>query len=213
MVDEREDRPPTASDAHAARIERLAQRRSGAPPSPSADPPVNRRARRHPAARARAAAIGLSFVSTAGLTALFTVTPGTDGTQVAAASIVTAATSSVPPTTSPTGAPAATATTARATAVVDGGVFHNRWGDVQVEATFGPDGALASVDAIRTPNDRDKSIRINDAAVPRLNDEAITAQSAAVDTVSGATYTSNDYRRSLQSAIDAAHAASLTQLV
>ncbi len=37
-----------------------------------------------------------------------------------------------------------------------------------------------------------------------MNSEALTAQSANVDTISGATYTSNDYRKSLQSAIDAA---------
>ena len=57
------------------------------------------------------------------------------------------------------------------------------------------------------------SVRINDRAVPQLNSEALTAQSADVDTVSGATYTSNDYRRSLQSAIDAAKAAGLTAIV
>ena len=57
-----------------------------------------------------------------------------------------------------------------------------------------------------------KSVRINERAVPQLNSEALTAQSAEVDTVSGATYTSNDYRRSLQSAIDAARAAGLTAI-
>ena len=48
---------------------------------------------------------------------------------------------------------------------------------------------------------------------PQFNSEALTAQSADVDTVSGATYTSNDYRRSLQSAIDAANAAGITTIV
>jgi len=45
-----------------------------------------------------------------------------------------------------------------------------------------------------------------------LNSEALTVQNADVDTVSGATYTSNDYRRSLQSAIDAANAAGITTI-
>jgi len=52
----------------------------------------------------------------------------------------------------------------------------------------------------------------NDRAVPQLNSEALTSQTAQVDTVSGATYTSTDYRNSLQSAIDAARAAGLTAI-
>ena len=58
-----------------------------------------------------------------------------------------------------------------------------------------------------TADDR-KSVSINERALPTLIQEALTAQSADVDTVSGATYTSNSYRDSLQSAIDAAKAAS-----
>jgi uncharacterized protein with FMN-binding domain len=96
--------------------------------------------------------------------------------------------------------------------VVDGAVYRNRWGNVQVEVTFDARGALAAVDAIQTPDDRSKSVWINDQAVPRLDAEALQLQSADVHTVSGATYTSTDYRRSLQSAIDAARDAQLTTL-
>ena len=109
-------------------------------------------------------------------------------------------------------APVATTPTA-APAIVDGAVFHNRWGDVQVEAVFAPDGTLVDVTTLQTPYRDGKSVRINERAVPQLNSEALTAQSADVDTVSGATYTSNDYHRSLQSAIDAARAAGLTSIV
>jgi uncharacterized protein with FMN-binding domain len=93
---------------------------------------------------------------------------------------------------------------------VDGAIFHNRWGDVQVEATITADGRVRSVDTILVPDHRDRSVEINDFAVPRLNAEALAAQSASIDTVSGATYTSNDYRRSLQSAIDAARSTRTT---
>ena len=99
---------------------------------------------------------------------------------------------------------------APANTTVQGAVFQNRWGNVQVEATFGPDGSLIDVATLQTPYVDGKSVRINDYAVPVLNSEALTAQSAQVDTVSGATYTSNDYRRSLQSAIDTARAAGVT---
>ncbi|MEU5265510.1 FMN-binding protein, partial [Amycolatopsis sp. NPDC021455] len=47
--------------------------------------------------------------------------------------------------------------------------------------------------------------RINSTAVPALNQETLQAQSARIDTVSGATYTSEGYQQSLQSAIDQAH--------
>ena len=45
-----------------------------------------------------------------------------------------------------------------------------------------------------------------------LNSEALTAQSANVDTISGATYTSRSYEQSLQSAIDIARANSITTI-
>jgi uncharacterized protein with FMN-binding domain len=96
--------------------------------------------------------------------------------------------------------------------VVDGAVFRNKWGPVQVEATFAADGTLTDVATLQTPDDRGRSVSINDYAVPRLNREALTVQSAAVDTVSGATYTSDGYRQSLQSAIDAARDAGVTAL-
>ncbi|MGB5756567.1 MAG: FMN-binding protein, partial [Acidimicrobiales bacterium] len=96
--------------------------------------------------------------------------------------------------------------------VVNGDVFTNRFGPVQVQATFNADGSIASVNTIQTPDGDGKSIRINDRAVPTLNSEALAAQTARVDTVSGATYTSRGYEQSLQSAIDAARAAGITQV-
>jgi uncharacterized protein with FMN-binding domain len=205
MPDARPDPAQTAAErALAARVEQLAQRRA----APTTDRSTSR-SRRHPAARARAAAIGISLASTAGLTAFFTSTGSSSAGQLAGANVVA---SPATPSTLTTGVQPTTSVPVGTNAVVDGGVFQNRWGDVQIEATFAPNGTLVSVTALRTPNDRDKSIRINDVAVPRLNAEAISVQSAAVDTVSGATYTSNDYRRSLQSAIDAARAAHVTQL-
>lgn len=216
MSDEHPDPLPTAAElALAARVEQLAQRRAApaAATSNRATTGAPHRPRRHPAARARAAAVGLSLASTAGLAALFvTGAVSSSASQVAGAKIIGSPAAAPSPSTTNPGVPRTTPAPARADAVVDGGVFQNRWGQVQIEATFAPDGTLISVSALRTPNDRDKSIRINDVAVPRLNAEAVSAQSARVDTVSGATYTSNDYRRSLQSAIDAARAAKVTQL-
>jgi uncharacterized protein with FMN-binding domain len=65
---------------------------------------------------------------------------------------------------------------------------------------------------VQYPDGDSKSVRINSRALPTLRTEVLTAQSAEVDTVSGATYTSDAYARSLQSAIDEARAAGATQI-
>jgi uncharacterized protein with FMN-binding domain len=218
--------PTDERDKLNARLDALASRRSlpstptpagGSTPRPGGHP-----RRRHAARGARAAALGLSLASTGTLATLFALAGAhaAAGNQLAAATIVAnprAATPTVPA--SAASAPVATSTAATTPtvavatpAIVDGAVFHNKWGDVQVEATFAPDGTLLDVITLQTPHRDGKSVRINQRAVPQLNSEALTAQSANVDTVSGATYTSDDYHRSLQSAIDTARAAGLTAI-
>lgn len=95
---------------------------------------------------------------------------------------------------------------------MNGDIFSNRWGDVQVQATFAPNGTLADLTVLQVPSRDRESVQINNYAVPRLNSAALTAQTAHVDTISGATYTSHDYERSLQSAIDLARANAITNL-
>ncbi len=106
----------------------------------------------------------------------------------------------------------APATTAGAVAGVVDGTYvgagdTNRWGTVQVQVVYSG-GQISDVQILRYPDGDRKSVRINEAALPTLISEAITTQQADVSTVSGATYTSVSYRISLQSAIDAAKAAS-----
>ncbi|MEU1552534.1 FMN-binding protein [Streptomyces scabiei] len=69
-------------------------------------------------------------------------------------------------------------------------------GDVQVQVTFEGD-AIASVKMLKQPNHPQ-----TEAAVPVLIKETLAAQSADIDTVSGATITSDGYRKSLQAALD-----------
>ena len=87
------------------------------------------------------------------------------------------------------------------TVTVVGDVEQTRYGPVQVSVTF-VDGAITAVDTLQSPSGHHESTQINARAVPILEQEAIAAQSANIDTVSGATYTSDAYRASLQSAID-----------
>ncbi|MFD2763225.1 FMN-binding protein [Micromonospora eburnea] len=85
-----------------------------------------------------------------------------------------------------------------------GSVAQTRWGPVQVKITVSG-GRITDVRAVQVPDGNRRDREINDYAVPILGQEALAAQSARIDTVSGATVTSDGYRESLQSAIDAAH--------
>jgi uncharacterized protein with FMN-binding domain len=77
------------------------------------------------------------------------------------------------------------------------------WGLVQVKAVV-QHGKLADVQFLQYPNDRRTSVRINSIAMPYLQTEAIQAQSANVDIISGATLTSEAFAQSLQLALTTA---------
>lgn len=104
---------------------------------------------------------------------------------------------------------AAGGSTASTTTYKDGtyaGANENAYyGTVQVSATISG-GKLISVDFLSYPNDSPNSQDINSQAMPLLKQEAIKAQSAHVDVVSGATMTSDAFAQSLQSALEQAKA-------
>ena len=77
------------------------------------------------------------------------------------------------------------------------------YGNIQVQVTIAG-GKISDVQFLQYPNDRGTSIMINTQAMPYLKQEAIAAQSANVDIVSGATDSSQAFRQSLQSALDQA---------
>lgn len=224
-----------------ARLEKLAAARNGSgrgqvPPTARTNAPAKKR--RHPAKHSRAAALSLSVLASGGLTYLFAITDqGVSASPLAPAGIVTSPATATPaaspsqlaaapdtaqpaaatpatPETSSSGAdsaaPADVAPAAPTT--INGASFGTKWGDVQVQALFAADGTLADVTVLQVPKSDTKSVRINARAVPVLTSEALSAQSADIDTVSGATYTSAGYRNSLQSAIDIAIANGLTTI-
>jgi uncharacterized protein with FMN-binding domain len=77
------------------------------------------------------------------------------------------------------------------------------YGQVQVQVVIN-NGKISSVNLLDYPKDRRTSVRINSFAVPYLQSEALQAQSAQVDVISGATLTSQAFMVSLQSALDSA---------
>ncbi len=78
------------------------------------------------------------------------------------------------------------------------------YGLVQVQVDI-QGGTIKAVQFLQYPNDRRTSQQINAIAMPYLQQEAIQAQSAKVDIISGATLTSQGFEMSLQSALQAAH--------
>jgi uncharacterized protein with FMN-binding domain len=95
------------------------------------------------------------------------------------------------------------ATATAGTRTVDGPVISTRFGSVQVEVTL--DGKqIVDIAALRLPSGDRRTNQISSYAEPVLRTQALQAQSATIDGISGATYTSVGYARSLQGALDSA---------
>lgn len=113
--------------------------------------------------------------------------------------------------TDPGSASAATAATSTANGTGTGDAqtytgdsVDTRWGPVQVRITV-VDGKITASEAVVYPTENHRDIEINEQALPVLADEVVSAQSADIDLVSGATVTSDGYVQSLQSALDEAN--------
>ncbi len=100
-------------------------------------------------------------------------------------------------------APPNTTSGTTTTKTYTGDVAQTRWGPVQVQITVRND-KITKVTVLQQPNGNPRDIEINDQALPILIDDTISAQSANIDMVSGATVTSDGYLRSLQAALDQA---------
>jgi uncharacterized protein with FMN-binding domain len=81
-----------------------------------------------------------------------------------------------------------------------GSTVQTPYGPVQVSVTFNGS-SIADVQALQSPNWHGQSVQINAYAIPVLNQEAVAAGSSNINSVSGATFTSDAYKQSLQAAI------------
>ncbi len=101
------------------------------------------------------------------------------------------------PAADPTGRP----TQPAAAVTIVGSEVQTRYGPLQLSVTFeGSD--ITAVEALEAPSFHGESVQINAYAIPVLNAEAVAADSARIDAVSGATITTRAYLESLQAAID-----------
>ena len=157
----------------------------------------------------------LSTIST--LVLLFSYSTSTSASASVAASVVAEADTGSDGTDTPTQPDTSTQTpaqtessaasgssTSTAARTILGNAIMTRYGNVQVQITVA-NGAITASEVTQVPWSNGKDQQINGRAVPVLNAEVVDAQSAGIDMVSGATYTSEAYIRSLQSAIDQAN--------
>lgn len=219
--------PPPIDPLLAHRVAQLHDRRPAVAPKAVAGSKPGRRVK--PARAAKLSALAMSAVTTLGFTAAFahqdsdtealqlsaiavapatTVTTTAETTETTAITETTAATE----TTAITETTAATTNVSATAAGVADGTYPgegdtSKWGTVQVQVVYSG-GVITDVQILQYPDSERKSVQINQSSLPRLISESLSSQSSDVNTVSGATYTSVSYRASLQSAIDAAKAAS-----
>ena len=140
----------------------------------------------------------------AGSAAIATVhsSSGTTGTNSASSARGTT------PAPTPAAPAAPVAPAAPAAPGVPGGSFtgssvSTQYGSVQVQVVVA-NGKITDVKALHLTDDGGRSVQISNSAAPILRSEVLSSQSARVSTVGGATYTSDAYLTSLQSALDQA---------
>ncbi len=131
------------------------------------------------------------------------IVPTTATTARSSSSSTSAATATA--TSGTTSTPVATSTSASTykNGTYTGSVADAQWGVVQVQVVI-QNGEIVNVQFLQYPNERNRSVEINSYADPILVNEAIKAQSAKVDIVSGATDTSQAFIQSLSNALSQA---------
>jgi uncharacterized protein with FMN-binding domain len=139
------------------------------------------------------------------------------GSSPAASSATSAPTAPVTPTTKPKARMSSTASPkasksaspgsggSTATRTITGAVETTMYGPMQVKVTLEGQ-KITNVAVVQETNDGQESQQIDSFSIPKLTAETLAAQSARIDTVSGATQTSTGYIGSLQSALDQASA-------
>ena len=88
-----------------------------------------------------------------------------------------------------------------ASGTATGAAVDTRYGAAQVRVTV-RNGKIVKLEALQLQGNDPRSVEISSSAEPVLQQEALAQQTAAVDAVSGATFTSASYEQSLQSALD-----------
>jgi uncharacterized protein with FMN-binding domain len=140
--------------------------------------------------------IAATVAGTAGILAFHAQAPVRSAT---ASTTTTAAATATATATSPSSSSGSGGSGTSGTATGD--AVDTQYGTAQVRVTV-KNGKITSIEALQLQGNDPRSVEISSSAEPILQQEALTKQSAAIDAVSGATYTSGSYDQSLQSALN-----------
>jgi uncharacterized protein with FMN-binding domain len=150
-------------------------------------------------------------ITIAGLAAIagYRVSPHSLGAVAAVPPTPSPSPSSTPSPDAPAATPSASPSPSPSPVAAVGGSFTgsdfpNRFGDVVVRVVV-TNGHITDVQSVQLPSDRARSAYISQVAGPMLRSEVLQAQSANIDIISGATYTSQSYAQSVESALQQAH--------
>ncbi|RYC13354.1 FMN-binding protein [Nocardioides zhouii] len=135
-----------------------------------------------------------STSATMATTSETTISGSLSGQAATGAASTGTASGSAPPSDSSTSSDATTVT---------GTAAQTRYGPVQVQVEVAGS-EITNVSILQYPNSDGRDIQINNYALPQLIQQTLDSQSSSVSMVSGATYTSQGYAQSLQSALDQA---------
>jgi uncharacterized protein with FMN-binding domain len=145
--------------------------------------------------------VSATIAGTAAVLAFHPRTPTVPTATASTASAASSAAQSAGTSSSTTGGTSAAGTGTGVSGTATGDSIATRYGNAQVRVTV-KDGKIVQIDALQLQANDPRSVQISSTAAPILQQEALAAQTAGVDAVSGATYTSASYTESLQSALD-----------
>ena len=145
-----------------------------------------------------------SFKSTTGLATKSAAAVVVPRTTVPASTAPPRRTTTPGPTTPQTVAPVGPPTTVAQAQTITGDPIDNQYGTVQVQITL-QGSQITGITALQMPDSHQRSVEISQQVEPILSQEVLQAQSAQIDLVSGATFTSESYAQSLQAALDRSH--------
>ena len=144
--------------------------------------------------------LAATIAGTAGVLAFHPQTPAIQSATAASTTPKTTTSGSSSSSSSGSGSGSSGRSTS-ASGTATGDAIDTRYGSAQVRVTV-KNGKIVSIEALQLQSNDPHSQQISSSAAPILQQEALTKQSADVDAVSGATYTSASYTQSLQSALD-----------
>src|SRR4051795_2264911 len=141
--------------------------------------------------------LAATIAGTAGILAFHAQTPAVQATTVSSTTTPTSTASG----TSLSSGSGSSGSSTTVSGTASGDAVDTQYGSAQVRVTV-KNGTMVKIEALQLQNDDPHSQRVSSSAAPVLQQEALTKQTADVDAVSGATYTSASYTQSLQSALD-----------